>query len=162
VIAVLAVAALVAGTVAAMAVTQHLRREGTVISAVSTSRFSCTKSGRGTPRHPRCSAPDAPPRRDLCPGFEGGGDLPISFFLKRADTVTVKVVDFEGNGVRTLARDVSLSGNRRHCFPWDRRDDAGRLVRRHRFRLLVTLREADREAIAGEPIAIRSPRAGAS
>jgi hypothetical protein len=154
------VSALVAGTVAAMAFTQHLRREGTVISAVSTSRFSCTKSGDGTPRHPNCSDPDAPARRDLCPGFEGGGKLPISFFLNRDDTVTVKVIDFEGSGVRTLAEDVSLQGDHRHCFPWDRRDDAGRLVRRHRFRLLVTLRDADREAIAGEAIVVRTPGAG--
>lgn len=129
-----------------------------MISAVSTSRFSCTEAGPGTPRHPNCSEPDAPVRRDLCPGFVGGGDLPVSFFLNRADTVTVKVVDFEGSGVRTLAQDVALSGDRRHCFPWDRRDDAGRLVRRHRFRLLVTLRDADREAIAGEPIVVRAPR----
>jgi hypothetical protein len=142
-----------------MALTQHFRREGTVISAVSTFRYSCTTADAGvTPRHPRCLPSRSP--NDLCPELGGGHTLPISFFLNRDDTVTVKVVDGEGNAVRTLAENVRLRGNRRHCFPWDGRADDGRSVKRRRFRLLVVLRDADREAIAGEPIVLRLPAPG--
>jgi hypothetical protein len=139
-----------------MALTQHFRREGTVISAVSTFRYSCTiTDAEVTPRHPRCLSSRRP--NDLCPELDGMDTLPISFFLNRDDTVTVKVVDGEGNAVRTLAEDVRLRGNRRHCFPWDGRADDSQPAKRRRFRLLVVLRDADREAIAGEPIVLSSP-----
>jgi hypothetical protein len=142
-----------------MAVTQHLRREGTVISGVSIWRTSCAGPGaRPTRRHPAC-APSRRPR-DLCPQL-AAGELPISFFLTRDDTVTVKVIDAEGNAVRTLAQDVALVGHRRHCFPWDGRTDGGHRVRKRRFRLLVTLRNAGRQAVAGEPIVLPPPGAGA-
>jgi len=135
-----------------MAVTQHLRREGTVISGVSTFRTSCAPPGaKSTRRHPPCESGRQP--RDLCPRIRPG-ELPISFFLTRDDNVTVKVIDAEGSGVRTLAEDEPLAGGRRHCFGWDGRSDDGRPVKRRRFRLLVTLRRADREAIAGEPIVV--------
>ena len=136
-----------------MALTQSLRREGTVISAVSSHRYSCKRSGRDTRRYPVC-AQHGLTRHELCRAGATGA-VPISFFLNQDDTVTVKVIDADGNAVRTLADRVPLDGNRRHCFGWDRRDDDGRRVRRTHFRLLVILEDADREAVAGEPVVLR-------
>jgi flagellar hook assembly protein FlgD len=114
--------------VAAIAVTQRYRSEGTVISAVSTS----TK---------------------LCRAAEGAGAIPVSFYLNRDDTLDLAIVEAEGRQPRrTLARDIRLEGNRRHCVRWDGRDDDGNRLPAGRYRLRVSLAEADRVAIAGERI----------
>jgi hypothetical protein len=128
VIAVAAVAALAIGTVAAIAITQHYRSEGTVISAVST-------------------------RPELCPAAERGGGMPISFFLNRDDIVDLGIVDAEDRDLRRrLESRIPLEGNRRHCVGWDGRGDQGGRLPAGRYRLQVSLEEADRAVVAGELI----------
>lgn len=126
---------MVVATVAAVAVTQGFRDEGTVISAVRVGE-------RG------------------CPGYERGEGIPISFFLNRGDAVTAEIVDAaDRDVVRTLLSDRRLEGDRRHCVPWDRRDDDGGPAPKGVYRLRVSLADADRIALAGERIRIRrAPR----
>ena len=134
----LTVAALVAGTVAAIGVTQSFRNEGTVISAVSWSWL-------GPP----------PERGGRCPGQKRTKQIPVSFFLNRDDTVSAAVVDLDdGEGRRTLFSDRRLEGDRRHCVLWDARGDSGEAVGPGVYRLRVSLGEADRVAVAGERIRI--------
>jgi flagellar hook assembly protein FlgD len=122
--------------VAAIAVTQRYRSEGAVISAVSTS-----------------------PK--LCRTAEGGRGIPISFYLNRDDTVDLAIVEAEGREARrTLARDVQLEGNRRYCYRWDGRDDHGNRLPAGRYRLRVSLADADRVAVAGESIRLTSAGKG--
>jgi hypothetical protein len=128
---VIVVAALAAGTVVAIAVTQSYRKEGTVISDLRT-------------------------RKGKCPGFERRGPgIPISFFLNRDDTVSLAIVNAEDRGLRrVLLTRKRLQGDRRHCVRWDRRDNDGRPVPPGFYRLRVTLENADRVATAGEPIEV--------
>ena len=136
----LTVVALVAGTVAAIAVTQSFRNEGTVISAVSWRWL-------GPP----------PERPGRCPGHKRSGQIPVSFFLNRDDTVSAAVVDFDdADPRRTLLSERRLEGDRRHCFLWDGLDDSGRPLPPGRYRLQVSLADADRVAVAGERIRISS------
>ncbi len=124
--------ALVSGTIAAMAVTQHYRREGTVISAVSVK-----------------------PKK--CPRNERGHGIKVSFYLPRDDTLDVAIVKRpDGPAIRSLATARRLSGGRRHCFPWDARDQAGARVPAGKYRLRVSLSGADRVATAGERIRVRA------
>jgi hypothetical protein len=135
---VLTVVALVAGTVAAIAVTQSFRNEGTVISAVSW----------------RWAGPP-PERPGRCPGHKRSRQIPVSFFLNRDDTVSAAVVDLaDAEPRRTLLVDRRLEGDRRHCFLWDGLDDLGRPVPPGAYRLQVSLADADRVAVAGERIRI--------
>jgi hypothetical protein len=128
VIAVAAVAALVVGTVAAIAVSQRYRSEGTVISAVST-------------------------RPDQCPGREHAAEVPISFYLNRDDVVDLEIIDAKDRDLRrTLERDLALEGNRRHCVGWNGRDEEGKRLPPGAYRLRISLQDADRVAIAGELI----------
>jgi hypothetical protein len=141
------VAALVAGTVVAMGVTQGFRSDGTVISDVGTRWKS--------PAQRELAFEDIPEQRRRCPGFERSDEIPISFFLNRDDTVDLAVVDAEDRDVRrVLAADLVLEGDRRHCVLWDRRDESGELVRPGAYRLRVSLEQADRVATAGEAIRV--------
>jgi hypothetical protein len=137
---VLTVAGLVAGTILAIGVTQSFRNEGTVISAVSWRWL-------GPP----------PERPGRCPDHKRSGQIPVSFFLNRDDTVSAAVVDFDdADSRRTLFSDRRLEGDRRHCFLWDGLDDSGRPLPRGAYRLQVSLADADRVAVAGERIRISS------
>jgi flagellar hook capping protein FlgD len=117
------VVALVAGTVAAMIVTQRARDEGPVAFNIAMK----TKPGRYRP----------------------------CFRLTRDDTVDVAIVDAEDRVVKMLAQDQPLKGDdTAHCFDWDGRDDAGQYVAPGRYRLRLTLVDADRVATSGERLRI--------
>lgn len=131
-----------------MGVTQGLRSEGTVISAVA--------SHWKSPGQRDLAYEDVPRAKRLCPGVERAPGIPVSFFLNRDDTVGLAIVDGEDGDVRRLlATDLSLQGNRRHCVLWDVRDERGVLVPPGFYRLRVALEEADRIATAGEAIRVR-------
>jgi hypothetical protein len=122
-IAAAVVAVLVAGTVAAMVLTQEARDRGPVAFNVKLK----TKPGRYRP----------------------------CFRLTEADTLDVAIVDGDGRVVVMLADDQPLEGDdASHCFDWDGRDTAGQFPPPGRYRLQLTLADADRVATSGERLRI--------
>jgi hypothetical protein len=77
------------------------------------------------------------------------------FRLTEADTLDVAIVDAEGRVVVMLADDQPLEGDdASHCFDWDGRDASGNFPPAGRYRLQLTLRDADRVATSGERLNI--------
>ena len=127
-------AVLLAGTAAAMVVTQGLRREGPVASSIRLK----TKT---TPelRYRAC------------------------FRLTHADRVGVAMVDVNGDVVRTLATSEELAGgDTPHCFDWDGRTDSGQPVPPGPYQLRLHLEDAERTATSGEHLRITTPPATAA
>jgi flagellar hook assembly protein FlgD len=130
VIAALTVAALVVGTVAALSVNQKLRRDGTVARSI---KFERLPSEDGAKRRVR-----------------------VSFRLAETDEVEVAVVNADGEVVSVLATAQRLEGDdTRHRFFWDRRDEDGDPAPPGRYRLRLTLSDADRAATSGERFVIK-------
>ena len=124
-IAAAVVAVLVAGTVAAMIVTQRERDRGPVAFNVKLKE----KPGRYRP----------------------------CFRLSEDDTLDVAIVDPEGRVVVMLAKQQPLRGDdASHCFDWDGRTSSGEFVAPGRYRLQLTLAEADRVATSGERLRIET------
>jgi hypothetical protein len=122
-IAAAVVAVLVAGTVAAMVLTQEARDRGPVAFNVKLK----TKPGRYRP----------------------------CFRLTESDTLDVAIVDPDGQVVVMLADDQPLEGDdASHCFDWDGRDTTGQFPPPGRYRLQLTLADADRVATSGERLRI--------
>ena len=125
-------AALLIGTVAAMVVTQRLRQEGPIVTNI------------------RLKTPE-PGRYRIC------------FQTPRDDRFEVAMVDANERAARVLADDAPLQGDSAlekksaHCFDWDGTDDQGSPVPPGRYRLRVSLREADRVGTSGERLTIPAP-----
>jgi len=66
------------------------------------------------------------------------------FFLDRADDVTVKVVEQDGDEVRTLVEGRSLKAEDRQRIRWNGHDDRGRMVPDGVYRVRVNLRRQGR------------------
>jgi hypothetical protein len=109
----LLVVALLAGTTAAFAITEGLKLERTPITAPDIDRVFSPLSER----HPRAE---------------------IGFRLRKADRITVSIVDDDGETVRTIMRDVARRRGRVQLV-WDGRDAAGRLVPEGEYRPQVRL-----------------------
>ena len=133
------VAALVVATVAAMVVTQRLRQEGTIVSAIKLKE-----------------APRDPGRYRIC------------FQLPRDDVVEVAMVDADERVVRVIRPAAPLDGDPPgdegrpddetvHCYDWDGAADNGAPVPPGVYRLRVSLRDADRVGISGERLEIEPP-----
>jgi len=115
----LVVLALLAGTAVAFAVTERLKLERSPIAGVEVDKsFS-----------PVCRCEQRRAR--------------ISFRLRRADRVTVEVLDEDGGVVRTLARHRELPAHRT-AVSWDGRDEQGRLVADGVYRPRVRLERRGR------------------
>jgi hypothetical protein len=115
----LVVLALLVGTAVAFAVTERLKLERSPLAGVEVDKtFS-----------PVCRCEQRRAR--------------IGFRLRRADRVTVEVLDEGGDVVRTLARNRQLAA-RRTVFFWDGRDDEGRRVSDGVYRPRVRLEGRDR------------------
>jgi FlgD Ig-like domain len=77
------------------------------------------------------------------------------FRLSEADTLDVAIVDADGQVVVVLADDQPLEGeDASHCFDWDGRDSSGNFPPPGRYRLQLTLADADRVATSGERLTI--------
>jgi len=77
------------------------------------------------------------------------------FRLTEPDRVDVAIVDATGRVVVVLADDVALKGDdASHCFDWDGRDSSGNFPPPGRYRLQLTLADADRVATSGERLNI--------
>src|SRR5205807_348094 len=63
-----------------------------------------------------------------------------SFYLQhRADDVAVYIADHDGTNVRTLASGLHMQTQRRVNFPWNGRDDSGRIVPEGKYYYKVAL-----------------------
>ena len=71
----------------------------------------------------------------------------LSFLLKGADDVNVRVVDGDGDVVRTLVEDRALPAYRQLRVLWDGRTDSGARARDGRYRFQVTLRGQGRSVL---------------
>ena len=85
-------------------------------------------------------------RSSFSPNGDGRHDhLAMRFSLRKAERVTVSVVDGRGDPVRTLLEDDRLSAGP-HRFRWDGRTDDGPVAAEGPYRLRVLLRSEGRSA----------------
>jgi len=127
---------LVAATFAAFFVAQRLKNTPSIVQKVRIITY-----GPGG----AVFSPNGDGRRDFAR---------IAFRLKKADDVTVQMLDAEGDPVRTLLDDKHLD-RYQQIFPalrWNGRDDAGRLVSDGRYRIKITLRHQGRALIVQRSI----------
>lgn len=119
----LVVLALIGATAAAFAVTERLKLERSPITAtrIENKVFS-----------------------PVCGCAKRAAEL--SFVLRRAETITVEIVDRDGERVRTLARARPVPVGR-VSFRWNGRDGNGRVVAEGSYRPRVRLRRHGREII---------------
>jgi hypothetical protein len=116
---------LVAATFAAFFVAQRLKNAPTVVQQFNAYyRFSPNGDGRWDASH-------------------------ITFKVKKADDVTVEILDADGDPVRTLMDDKHLDAYApiKPSLSWDGRDDDGQLVADGRYRVRITLRHLGRSLI---------------
>ncbi|MBM3667793.1 MAG: hypothetical protein FJW90_10010 [Actinobacteria bacterium] len=124
-----------AGIVAAMAYTQHLRSEGPTASSI----YFKAIEGPGGPRYRIC------------------------FQTPRDDSFEVAIVGADGRAVAILAQDLPIEGDpsagkgSANCFDWDGLDEAGVAVPAGTYRLRLTLERAERRAVSGEKLRITEP-----
>ncbi|MDX6689118.1 MAG: hypothetical protein QOG15_575 [Solirubrobacteraceae bacterium] len=85
------------------------------------------------------------PSPELSPNGDGRHDRVFAAFdLKHADDITVKVIQRDGDEVRTLVADRAVSAHVRQRVKWDGRDDRGREVPDGVYRIRVNLRRQGR------------------
>jgi hypothetical protein len=125
----LLVVGLLGGTVAAFAVTEHLKLERSPVYR--------TKVGRLLGPNCRCEH----------------AQIPIRFALRKPETLTVAIVDSRDRVVRTLLE----SGPRprgEQRLSWDGRDDAGQVVPAGTYKPLVRLAQDRRRILMPNPIKV--------
>lgn len=124
---------LLGGTAAAFAVTERLKLEK---SPITGTRVDKTFS-------PTCDCPTEAAH--------------VSFELRKADRVTLTIIDSRGRRLRTLVDGRRLAAGR-HEFVWDGRDEEGRLVPEGKYRPRVDLGHADRTIVLPNPIRVDTTR----
>lgn len=128
-----------AGIVAAMAYTQHLRSEGPTAGEI---HFKAIEGPAGVERYRVC------------------------FQTPRDDRFEVAIVDAEGRVVRVLAAGVEIEGDpaaakgSANCFDWDGRDRYGAPAPAGVYRLRLALERSGRRAVSGEKLRLTAPAAG--
>jgi hypothetical protein len=123
------VAALLAGTAAAIVVTQHLRDEGPVVNSIRWKK-------RPGPRYRVC--------------FRLTRDDTVKVSAVDSSDRVVRVL---------AAAQPLQGGDAPHCFDWDGRNDSGQAAPPSAYRLQITLERADRVATSGERLNISAARA---
>ena len=131
-------AALVAAAILSLAVVQSARRVGVVVDEYSVER-AFSPNGDGHAESAR-----------------------IKFRARRlASGVTVRVIDENGDVVRTLDRGVSLSQrDRLYRFDWNGRTDAGGLASPGLYRAEIVIPDGDREIDSPGHIQLRGGGGG--
>jgi hypothetical protein len=123
------VVALLGATAAAFAYTEHLKLEKSPVTGTQVDKvFS-----------PVCECV-----RDVAV---------ISFVLRRAETVTLDVLDTDGRSVRTVV-ERRREPKGRVSYTWDGRDDAGRVVADARYVPRVELERHGRTIVLPNPIRV--------
>jgi flagellar hook assembly protein FlgD len=126
---------LIAATFAAFFVAQRLKNTPSVVQMLS------IETG-GPP--PAIFSPNGDGRRDR---------VRITFRIKKADDVTVDIIDSAGERVRTLMdHHVAAYALVKPSLSWDGRNADGQLVRDGRYRLSITLRHLGRTVISQRSI----------
>jgi hypothetical protein len=118
------VALLLAGTAAAMVLTQHLRHDGPVASSIHWK----TRPG---------------PRYRVCFRLSRSDTVKVAVVDPADRVVRVLASDETLTGSDTA-----------HCFAWNGRDAAGSPVSPGSYHLQLTLQDADRTAVSGERLDI--------
>ena len=126
---ILIVLALLGATAAAFAVTERLKLERSPITGTRVDRLFS----------PVCEC-----QRDVAV---------ISFVLRERSTVTVDLLDADGESVRTLVRDRDEPRGR-VSYIWDGRDDADSVVGEARYRPRVQIEEHGRTIVLPNPIRV--------
>jgi hypothetical protein len=92
----------------------------------------------------------------ISPNGDGRKDRsPMSFFLKKADDVSVDIVDERRTLIRSLVDDRHLAARQRlRGVVWDGHDDEGRVVPDGLYTVRVTLRREGRAVFLPAPITI--------
>jgi hypothetical protein len=129
VVSVLVVSLLLAATAGAIVLTQHLRKEGPVVSNI----FFKRPAGR----NPRAC-------------FSLTRDDTVQVELVNASDQVVRVL------ARAQPLKGGTDKADAHCFDWDGTDDAGNPVPAGPYRLRFELRDADRVATSGEHLVIHA------
>ena len=99
---------------------------------------------------------------EFSPNGDGYADrTQLGFDLSEPARVTFSVMDEEGNEVRRLVDDRELSGDAKHRFQWDGRDDEGTPVPDGLYRMRVVRRDEGRVIDSLKEIKVdrRPPRA---
>ncbi len=133
----LLVVGLLGGTVAAFAMTEHLKLE----------RSPVYRSHVGKLLGPNCRSRGCPRR------------IPIRFVLRKPETLTVAIVDSNGRVVRTLlTRTPRPKGLQQ--LRWDGRDDSGQVVQAGTYKPQLHLARGQRTILMPNPIRVdtRPPR----
>jgi FlgD Ig-like domain len=123
------VSLLLAATAGAIVFTQHLRKEGPVVSNIFFKR--------------------PPGRSRAC--FSLTRDDTVQVELVNASDQVVRVL------ARAQPLKGGTDKADAHCFDWDGRDDYGNPVPAGPYRLRFELRDADRVATSGEHIVVHAP-----
>jgi flagellar hook assembly protein FlgD len=118
--ALILVLALIAATLAALVVDQHLKQAPAVVRRVRVARSFSPNGDRSRDR------------------------ALIRFVVTRRDVAAVTVLDADGHVVRHLATHRAVRPNRKLRFYWNGRTDAGRLAPPGIYRVRVTLRRRHR------------------
>jgi hypothetical protein len=121
------VAALLAGSAAAFAYTEHVKLERSPVYA--------TRVGKKLGPNCRCQF-----RR-----------IPVQFTLRKRDRLSVVIVDSDGKVVRTLLVPTSVRAGRQR-FGWDGRDDAGQVVPQGTYKPRLHLANEHRTILMPNPI----------
>jgi len=129
VLSALVVALLLAGSAAAVVLTQHLRDEGAVVSSI----YWKKRPG---------------PRYRVCFRLTRSDSVAASAVdaSDRVVRVLAQAQPLEG-------------GDAPHCFDWDGRTDAGQAAPAGSYHVQLTLEEGDRTAVSGERVNISAIRA---
>jgi hypothetical protein len=123
---------LVAATFAAFFVAQRLKNSPSVIQRLRVDTFGIGGD---------VFSPNGDGRRDR---------VRFALRLKKADHVTLAIVNTKGDVVRTVLSDRAVKAYTtigQPGVPWDGRDDAGRMVPDGRYRLRITLRDQGRSVL---------------
>ncbi|MEA2265214.1 MAG: hypothetical protein QOE27_797 [Solirubrobacteraceae bacterium] len=121
-------ALLVLATAAAFFVTQRLKHSPTLVQQVMAYPFLSPYS------------------------TNGHRSAKLSFRIRRADEVTVSIVDSRGEDIATLARGHHLAAYTQWALRWYGRTDAGRVAPEGEYRIRVRLRNQGRSALLARTI----------
>jgi hypothetical protein len=83
----------------------------------------------------------------------------VCFLLTREDDVRAAVVDSADHQVAVLSDGHLAGGDVPHCFPWDGKTATGAPAPPGIYHLQLDLRQADRVAVSGEKVRIKTPKA---